>query len=456
MSDKDQISALEVGELDLFVDSMEPTQIENIGSQAWIEWHIRLQKLNQQAVLEASTMVEELTKETLVSHGKLPVLIHEAICIQVWRLKIYPQILKLEPAPAYTFGIYMVLYHEAAAVGLLETVLFHEDGVQSISDVVIDLLQYAVDQLTALIVLINNGYLKPVPVKELDFEKVVEELERQKQDLQFDISMRCISIVRYLAEHMEAAGLGASIAINIYKSNDVPSILCQLIQMEPWKKFNENGELQMFKFGRWSRPNSEDLSHMHRSEAQLWLCLRQLLLEPRLEHYYTIEECRRTSFCRLQAKMSDEMIDEIPVLGELKTLLCQMALGDYSYGNKRCNGVKNPGCAAIEVIPQIKESLLRQIHKRIKKLAKIHLNHCCNDDTGESHSIAKKLLDSYASDVALALDNGGAKCADCGDKASKKCSRCKTEWYCGRECQVQHWPKHKKICDQFDKLNKTE
>ncbi|CAG5055031.1 unnamed protein product [Parnassius apollo] len=423
MADKEQLSALEVGELDLFVDSMEPTQIENIGNQAWIEWHIRLQKLNQQAVLEASSMVEELTKETLISHGKL--------------------------------------YHEAAAVGLLETVLFHEDGVQSISDVVIDLLQYAVDQLTALIVLINDGYFKPVSVKEMDCETVVEELQRQKRDLQFDISMRCISIVRiafssYLAEHMEAAGLGASIAINLYKSNDVPSIVCQLIQMEPWKKLNENGELQIFKFGRWSRPNSEDLSHMHRGEAQLWLCLRQLLLEPRLEHYYKIEECRRTSFCRLQAKISDDMIDEIPVLGELKTLLCQMALGDYSYGNNRYNGAKNPGCAAIEVIPQIKENLLRQIHKRVKKLAKMHLNHCCNDETGESHGIAKKLLDSYASDVVLALDNGGVKCAECGDKASKKCSRCKTEWYCGRECQVQHWPKHKKICDQFEKLNKTE
>lgn len=40
---------------------------------------------------------------------QLPVLVHEAICIQVWRLKIYPQIMKLEPAPANTFGIYMVV-----------------------------------------------------------------------------------------------------------------------------------------------------------------------------------------------------------------------------------------------------------------------------------------------------------------------------------------------------------
>lgn len=47
------------------------------------------------------------------------------------------------------------LYHEAAAVGLLETVLFHEDGAQCISEVAVDLLDYAVEQLTALMPLIK-------------------------------------------------------------------------------------------------------------------------------------------------------------------------------------------------------------------------------------------------------------------------------------------------------------
>eukprot|EP01112_Ceratiomyxa_fruticulosa_P000837 TRINITY_DN10774_c0_g1_i1.p1 TRINITY_DN10774_c0_g1~~TRINITY_DN10774_c0_g1_i1.p1 ORF type:complete len:164 (-),score=44.56 TRINITY_DN10774_c0_g1_i1:17-481(-) len=40
-----------------------------------------------------------------------------------------------------------------------------------------------------------------------------------------------------------------------------------------------------------------------------------------------------------------------------------------------------------------------------------------------------------------------AKCAWCGKPAPKKCSRCKNEWYCERECQVKAWPRHKNVCD---------
>ncbi|CAH2231901.1 zinc finger MYND domain-containing protein 10 [Pararge aegeria] len=447
-----QLAALDIGELDMYVQTMEHWRIESIGNQAWIDWHIRLQKLNQQAVLEASSMQEELTKETLISHGKLSILVNEAICIQVWRLKIYPQIMKLEPAPANTFGIYMVLYHEAAVVGLLETVLFHEDGAQCISEVVIDLLHYAVDQLTALVALINNGYLKALSAKELECETAAEEVERQKKDLQFDISMRCISIIRYLVEHMEAVGIGASISSNLYKTYDVPSVISHLLQLEPWRRIDGIGELQLFTFGRWSKPSVEDYTQLHRSEAQLWLCLRQLLLEPRLPHHYTINECRRAAFCSLQAKITDTVLDQVPPLNDLKMFLCRLAVGDYSSVHNRTNGVKNPGCTLIEIVPQIKQAYLKEVHKRTKSLAKNQLENFHLDGSESSRNMAKKLLESYTSDAALALDSGGAKCAKCGDKASKKCSRCKTEWYCGRECQVQQWPKHKEICDQFANL----
>ena len=39
------------------------------------------------------------------------------------------------------------------------------------------------------------------------------------------------------------------------------------------------------------------------------------------------------------------------------------------------------------------------------------------------------------------------RCVICGEVATKRCSRCHQEWYCRRQCQVEHWPRHKKACD---------
>jgi hypothetical protein len=41
-------------------------------------------------------------------------------------------------------------------------------------------------------------------------------------------------------------------------------------------------------------------------------------------------------------------------------------------------------------------------------------------------------------------------CVTCGEeKATKKCSKCKTVQYCDRECQRLHWFMHKKACTRL-------
>ncbi len=39
-------------------------------------------------------------------------------------------------------------------------------------------------------------------------------------------------------------------------------------------------------------------------------------------------------------------------------------------------------------------------------------------------------------------------CAHCGDEGPEKsvCSQCRSVFYCGGECQRQHWPNHKVVC----------
>jgi hypothetical protein len=41
-------------------------------------------------------------------------------------------------------------------------------------------------------------------------------------------------------------------------------------------------------------------------------------------------------------------------------------------------------------------------------------------------------------------------CKVCGNccENMKKCSKCKKTYYCSRECQINDWPEHKKICNE--------
>ena len=45
-------------------------------------------------------------------------------------------------------------------------------------------------------------------------------------------------------------------------------------------------------------------------------------------------------------------------------------------------------------------------------------------------------------------------CAQCGKLANSRCSRCKSEWYCSKECQIKRWKEHKTVCKTLAELFK--
>ncbi len=63
---------------------------------------------------------------------------------------------------------------------------------------------------------------------------------------------------------------------------------------------------------------------------------------------------------------------------------------------------------------------------------------------------AKKLLGLYESS-AFEEFLEPPRCGKCGKPAGQRCSRCKHEWYCSRDCQVAAWKDHKPICDLLSK-----
>lgn len=70
-------------------------------------------------------------------------------------------------------------------------------------------------------------------------------MEKQKA-FEFDIGMRCISILHYLIEILDNLPLCA--ISRLLATHDVPYLLAQLIENQPWKKQDEDGNNIDFSF----------------------------------------------------------------------------------------------------------------------------------------------------------------------------------------------------------------
>ena len=76
-------------------------------------------------------------------------------------------------------------------------------------------------------------------------------------------------------------------------------------------------------------------------------------------------------------------------------------------------------------------------------------------DDSERQQI-QRLADLYTNNTVEGLLEG-FKCKKCEKQAYKRCSKCKSVWYCSRECQVGDWPNHKESCNRIAKeLKETQ
>ena len=82
-------------ELEHILSSTRTSPLEWIGNEAWSKQMSMLEQLNVQAAVEADRGGEERVRDAIVEAEKLPILVHELLLLESWRLNILPRILKL-------------------------------------------------------------------------------------------------------------------------------------------------------------------------------------------------------------------------------------------------------------------------------------------------------------------------------------------------------------------------
>ncbi|XP_045460692.1 zinc finger MYND domain-containing protein 10 [Harmonia axyridis] len=410
-------------EIEFYIDTMKIQEMENLGSHQWLEWHSRLQKLNQEALIEASELKEEYVKETLISFGKVNLLIHEAILINIWKHKVLPQLLKMMPYPESTMIAYSVLYHEAVCVSLLELATYHSSFCEAMEDDALELLDYCTGNVSLLL---SIEYREPKTK-----ESPKEELDRQRDNLIFDIGMKCLSIIRYLCETMERLPL--SVCSSIYTKYDIPTLFIEILRRKPWIEGNKQ-----YASGKWRDWDGEAVCP---PEAQTLLTLRHILLDQECPKYYQLTESRKSQLLNLLTFLTPAILDQLSPLIELKQWLCRMSTGSQQASSL------NP--ILLEPCLNIKEGIMHQTGGNWKQIAINQLPAIFCSEKEQLMESAKILNEAYNTDLLEKFDvENTVPCARCGKDSTQRCSRCKKSWYCSRKCQVTHWQLHKELCVQ--------
>ncbi|XP_076295618.1 zinc finger MYND domain-containing protein 10-like [Lasioglossum baleicum] len=419
-------------EIEAYVQSLQKSDLEDIGTKGWYEFHKRLMLLNQQSVLEINALKEESVKELFVSYKKIPILIYEAIQIHLWKHNGFPLLLSISSEPQNTFMLFTVFYHENLAVSLLENVLFHCESAETIDDSALDLVDYALVCIYGIVDPHSNEIYENVKTPNLCIEEILE----RKKELEFDIGIRCISILRYLAEFVD--NLPLSVLSRLLSTHDVPYLLVQLIENRPWTKDNADGEKMIYD-GSWKKIKPGEEEKVSKIEGQVWIGLRELLLNPKSAPYYEITDYRLSHLMKLQKYLHETVLDQISPLLELKRWLSCISVSSSQS--------RAPRPPTVEIVPQIRTAINEKYHKKWKKLTKRQAKLLFTSNKEDVQNAAQILSDAYDLDKLDCIDV--KECCVCREVARKRCSKCKTVWYCGRECQVKDWEKHKVICEKI-------
>jgi predicted Zn-ribbon and HTH transcriptional regulator len=432
---------LDVYEAERLVESIEPTTPNDVGSKSWLQQHRALDRLNVQAHHNVVAQTDEFVVEALISFEKLPVIVHELILIETWKHMCMPKLQQDFAQTKSAVKPYLMMYHEAVLCNLLECALFSLSACESVGDVgIVELVDYCTRKCTFLnsmsseLVHAPHQKLSPNALKELCETDTGPDLEMKRQAIEFSCSMTSLSILRFITDHMN--NLEMSVMSRLINPHDIPMQLVPLLQNAPWDYRTEEGEIKRFIDNKWEVVDADDALRLNKYQAQVWLSVYNLVMDGNMRAKYDINSHRKSTLMCLRKYFNATLIDQLPVLADLQRTLEELNMMEAPEA-------ANKTFFVLEQVATMREGLQDHDWEAVAE-------HIRENVLSISDEEFKKEMEEMANwykefDCDSLMEE--PKCSRCGAPAANRCSRCKNEWYCGRECQVGAWEGHKKICD---------
>ena len=451
---------------------------EKIGSAEFIQHHAYLSKLNMQEMKNILTGGEDIIMTQFIDHDKLKLLIKELYTINTFKEKVYPTI-KDKIIILSSIKTYFILYHEAVIVNLLENFLYSITACQASEDYLVDVIEYCYKMISKYISYKmknpndtqnygNNSSLfgnsteeeglsleekiKKINEQVKDKTNDIKEMEEKYKEIEFQIAMSCINILRYISDHLEQ--LPFPVRHHMMNVKDVPVLFVTLMELRPWRrkvmKYNDKTKKkeeieEIYENNNWTSL----MEHKYpKLEAQILITIYNLVMNQDNNKKYEITEYRQNQLLRLRKYFTEDLYDQIPQMMNLYRSLENMSL--MTYGNTL---TVNP--FIVEMVPILSgNKIFKLTDEQIKQIGNYVVNNHFENLSREK--LAKEL---EPVNEIYNLDNieyfmEDPVCAQCGKLANSRCSRCKSEWYCSKECQIKRWKEHKTVCKTLAALFK--
>merc|ERR1712225_133951 len=247
---------------------------------------------------------------------------------------------------------------------------------------------------------------------------------------------------RFLTDHR--AGLPLSATVRLLDTQDFLMVLCPMIEKAPWVRKSIRGEVQKYEKQEWVLVDEEDMGKLPELQVQLFLAVHNLVMDQDCRNRYNLTSTRKDNLLRLRRFLNDVVFDQVPPLANLLRTLEELSITGNFTGAEETH---TP--FIVELIAEIRETLVQTYDGRYEEIARSQIEKVFVKESDEE-------LRALGSMFTMPEDMTAPVCVVCHAEAEMRCSRCHSEWYCSRQCQVKDWKRHKSMCTVIMENGKAE
>jgi len=182
--------------------------------------------------------------------------------------------------------------------------LYHAHGCEAGGDALLELVDFCCKKVTYL-----NGHGRgqgdesgkdaKEMAEKLSNTSPKEELLSQANELQFQVGVTAVAVLRFLCEHIESLPL--AVFNRLISTHDILLSLIPLIENPPWtRRRAADGKWQKLVDFKWDNVDPGDLLKLTKYEGQAWLALYHLVCSAELRKKYHFNSFRKKTLLRVR------------------------------------------------------------------------------------------------------------------------------------------------------------